>query len=53
MNQKIPLYPADILLPREGFEAWSVIACDQFTSQPEYWQALEASRRPSGLRKTN
>ncbi len=43
MNQKIPLYPADILLPNDGFEAWSVIACDQFTSQPEYWQSLAAS----------
>jgi hypothetical protein len=29
----------DILLPVESVskQAWSVIACDQFTSQPEYW----------------
>ncbi len=30
---------ADILLPKEApYETWSVIACDQFTSQPEYWE---------------
>ena len=33
----------DILLPRaEDMGAWSVIACDQFTSEPEYWAAAEA-----------
>ena len=32
---------ADILLPRDTDPAyWAVIACDQFTSQPEYWQAV-------------
>lgn len=42
-------YPAigvqipDILLPKEGIDLsrWAVIACDQFTSQPEYWQKVE------------
>ena len=30
---------ADILLPKDkSFEKWSVIACDQYTSQPEYWE---------------
>ena len=34
---------ADILLPREcDMTKWSVVACDQFSSQPEYWAALEA-----------
>lgn len=29
---------ADILLPKDAdMEKWSVIACDQFTSQKEYW----------------
>lgn len=28
-------------LPREGFERWSVIACDQFTSDREYWKRVE------------
>ncbi len=31
-----------ILLPREGFETWSVIACDQFTSDRAYWQRVES-----------
>ncbi len=42
----------DILLPRaEDMGAWSVIACDQFTSEPEYWAAAEAraAERPSTL----
>lgn len=42
----------DILLPRtEDMGAWSVIACDQFTSEPEYWAAAEqrAAEKPSAL----
>ncbi len=33
---------ADILLPRQGVDLhkWACIACDQFTSQPEYWQKV-------------
>ncbi len=32
---------ADILLPKGiDFQKWAVIACDQFTSQPEYWQKV-------------
>lgn len=31
----------DILIPQvEEIEKWSVIACDQFTSQPEYWKQV-------------
>lgn len=32
-----------ILLPNSGIDMskWSVIACDQFTSQPEYWQKVK------------
>lgn len=42
----------NILLPREGLEAWSVVACDQFTSDPGYWDRAEAlaGDRPSTLR---
>ena len=31
---------------------WSVVACDQYTSQPEYWQRVEerVGRAPSSLR---
>ena len=32
----------DVLLPKEGVDLkkWAVIACDQFTSQGQYWQQL-------------
>lgn len=32
----------DILLPKPGIDLqkWAVIACDQFTSEPEYWQQV-------------
>ena len=29
---------ADILLPKSDMEKWAVIACDQYTSEPEYWE---------------
>ena len=36
--------PTNILLPKNvAFEKWAVIACDQFTSQPEYWQRVRAN----------
>ena len=44
----------DILLPREGvsMEKWAVVACDQFTSEPEYWERVEKTvgEAPSTLR---
>lgn len=31
-----------VLVPNvKNMEKWSVIACDQFSSQPEYWRAVE------------
>lgn len=32
-----------ILLPNQSldYQKWAVIACDQYTSQPEYWQEVE------------
>ncbi len=44
---------ANILLPKTAEpEKWSVIACDQFTSQPEYWEDVESyvGNAPSALR---
>lgn len=43
--------PGNILLPKENFQKWSVIACDQFTSEPEYWHevAKEIGDTPSAL----
>lgn len=33
---------ADILLPAlDDYSKWAVIACDQFTSQPEYWKQVK------------
>ena len=51
---KSGFYPADILLPAAGtnMTKWAVVACDQFTSQPEYWRAVEETvgDAPSALR---
>lgn len=50
---KLGFYPADILLPKTAdMTKWAVVACDQFTSQPEYWQAVEdtVGGEPSSLR---
>jgi len=34
---------ADIMLPKNtDLSKWSVVACDQYTSQPEYWEKAEA-----------
>ena len=53
MFEKVPFVPADILLPQGcDLSLWSVVACDQYTSQPEYWQRVEerVGRAPSALR---
>ena len=33
---------ADVMLPKNGLDPhkWATIACDQFTSQPEYWRKV-------------
>ena len=52
----VAIAPTDILLPAPGIDpaAWAVVACDQYTSQPEYWQAVEKTvgEKPSALRIT-
>lgn len=43
---------ADVLLPRVNeMEKWAVVACDQFSSEPEYWARVrrEAEGAPSAL----
>ena len=44
---------ADILLPEKDIDMtkWSVVACDQFSSQPAYWEARkrEIGEEPSSL----
>lgn len=45
--------PTTILLPPRGADMsrWSVIACDQFTSEPEYWRGIAdfVGEAPSSL----
>ncbi len=53
MKNNFPFQSADILLPQNcDLSLWSVVACDQYTSQPEYWQRVEdrVGRAPSALR---
>ena len=44
--------PAEILLPAGDLRKWRVIACDQFTSDGEYWAEVErfVGDAPSALR---
>lgn len=45
--------PGDILLPKNAdMQLWSVIACDQYTSDPEYWDGVSdrVGNAPSTLR---
>lgn len=48
------IYPGQLLLPKEGTDltAWACVACDQYTSQPEYWQQVEmlVGNKPSAYR---
>ncbi len=40
--------PATILIPQvDSMEKWAVVACDQYTSQPEYWNRVEAYAKGS------
>ena len=52
-SEKIGVLAPHILLPESGtdMEAWSVVACDQYTSEPEYWLEVEkkAKGKPSTL----
>ena len=53
MDQPTGFRLPHLLLPRPGIDLgkWAVIACDQFTSEPEYWQrvAAEVGAAPSTL----
>jgi len=41
--ESIGVQSPQVLLPRHGADLtkWAVIACDQYTSQPEYWQKVQ------------
>ncbi|MBR3750255.1 MAG: DUF1015 domain-containing protein [Clostridia bacterium] len=52
---KLGVRPADILLPEtRDITRWGCVACDQFTSDGEYWDAMEdyVGDAPSTLRIT-
>ena len=53
MNFRTAFRSADILLPKcKDMSKWSVVACDQYTSQPEYWKKVDeyVGDAPSSLR---
>ena len=39
---KIPFKAGNILIPKKGIDMhkWSVVACDQYTSEPDYWEEV-------------
>lgn len=51
--KKFGICPPDMLIPNPKIDlnAWAVVACDQYTSQPEYWQKVAeiAGDKPSTL----
>ena len=51
-----PIRLPKVLMPREGIDLskWAVIACDQYTSQPDYWNNADSivGDVPSTLRLT-
>ncbi len=55
MKFNTPFKSADILLPKNAdMTKWSVVACDQYTSEPDYWQRVDefVGDEPSTLRLT-
>lgn len=48
------IYPGAFYLPKAGSDltAWACVACDQFTSQPDYWRQADllVGQKPSTLR---
>lgn len=50
----IGVVPGTFLLPRPdaNWTAWACVACDQYTSEPEYWQRVDTlvGHQPSTLR---
>ena len=51
---KFGLHIPEIMVPAEGtdYSKWAVVACDQYTSEPEYWNDVEkiVGDAPSTLR---
>ena len=53
---KIPFKAGNILIPKKNIDMhkWSVVACDQYTSEPEYWKEVAniVGNEPSTLNLT-
>ena len=53
---KIPFKSGNILIPKKNIDMyrWSVVACDQYTSEPDYWQEVNniVGNNPSTLNIT-
>lgn len=51
---KFGFHIPEIMVPKDGtdYEKWAVVACDQYTSEPEYWKQVEeiVGDAPSALR---
>lgn len=51
---RLGIHIPEILIPRDrtSMAEWSIVACDQFTSQPEYWERVEklVGGKPSTFR---
>ena len=52
--EKFGLHIPQIMIPKDGTDyfKWSVVACDQYTSEPEYWDEVEkiVGDAPSALK---
>ena len=55
-TSRLGVHVPEILLPNPAVDLskWSVVACDQYTSQPEYWEEVEKTvgNGPSTLKVT-
>ena len=52
---KVPFQRGNILIPKDiDMTKWSVVACDQYTSEPEYWEDVSkiVGDAPSTLKLT-
>lgn len=53
---KVPFRKANILIPKKSVDMhkWSVVACDQYTSEPQYWEEVTniVGASPSTLKLT-
>ena len=51
---KFGFHIPEIMVPKVGtdYSKWAVVACDQYTSEPEYWEKVEeiVGDTPSTLR---